>query len=193
MTLQGVAAALNSPLEVNPAALEFVKQRTIQYLRKRGLPTEVDLTPPRVKMARFPKNTSPVTNPVGSAPGLRADMEDTVLFVLPGVPIEMEAIHETIAPLNADRVGQSVFCQRSLFVEDVFESRLAPLIDMVMKENAGVYIKSHPIRSENKPHLELHFTICSDQKNNPSEKLGKAAKEITTLIESSGGRVVVEP
>lgn len=50
VTLQGVAAALNSPLEVNPAALELVKQRTIQYLRKRGLPTEVDLTPPRVKM-----------------------------------------------------------------------------------------------------------------------------------------------
>jgi molybdopterin-biosynthesis enzyme MoeA-like protein len=194
ITLQGVAAALNSPLEVNPATLEFVKQRTIKYLRKRGLPTEVDLTPPRVKMARFPKNTSPVTNPVGSAPGLRTDMEDTVLFVLPGVPVEMEAIFtETIAPLIADRVGQSVFCQRSLFVEDVFESRLAPLIDMVMKENAGVYIKSHPIRSENKPHLELHFTICSDQKNNPSEKLGKAAKEITTLIESSGGGVVVEP
>ena len=194
MTLQGVAAALNRPLEINPVALDLVKVRTIQYLKKRGLPTEVEMTPPRVKMARFPKDTSPVTNPVGSAPGLRADMEGTLLFVLPGVPIEMEAIFtETIAPLIAEMAGQSVFCQRSLFVKDIFESHLAPLIDKVMKDNIGVYIKSHPIRSENKPHLELHFTICSDQKNNPSEKLGRAAKEITTLIESSGGRVVVEP
>jgi len=194
MTLQGVAAALNRPLEVNSVALEMVKQRTIQFLKKRGLPTEVEMTPPRVKMARFPQSTKPVTNPVGSAPGLRADMGGTVLFVLPGVPIEMEAIFtETIAPLVADMVGESVFCQRSLFVEDIFESRLAPLIDMVMKDNVGVYIKSHPIRSENKPHLELHLTICLNQKNNPPEKLSKAAKEITALIESSGGRVVVEP
>ena len=194
MTLQGVAAALNRPLEINPVALEFVNQRTIQYLKKRGLPTEVDMTPPRVKMARFPKNTSPVNNPVGSAPGLRAEMDGTLLFVLPGVPMEMEAIFtETIAPLIADMVGENLFCQRSLFVEDIFESRLAPLIDMVMKDNSGIYIKSHPIRSENKPLLELHLTICSDKKNNPPEKLSKAAKEITALIEGSGGRVVVEP
>jgi nicotinamide-nucleotide amidase len=193
MTLQGVATALNRPLEVNPTALEMVKQRTIQYLKKRGLPTEVDMTPPRVKMARFPQGTDPVTNPVGSAPGLRVDMDGTVLFVLPGVPIEMETIFtETIAPLIADMVGESVFCQRSIFVEDIFESRLAPLIDMVMKDNVGIYIKSHPIRSENKPQIELHLTIWSDQKNHPSEKLNKAAKEISILIVSNGGRVVVE-
>jgi molybdopterin-biosynthesis enzyme MoeA-like protein len=106
----------------------------------------------------------------------------------------METIFtETIAPLIANMVGENVFSQRSLFVDNIFESRLAPLIELVMKDNVGVYIKSHPIRSENKPHLELHLTICSDQKNNPSEKLNKAAKEIATLIESSGGRIVVEP
>jgi nicotinamide-nucleotide amidase len=194
MTLQGVAAALNRPMEVNSEALEMVKQRTAQYLKKRGLPTEVKMTPPRVKMARFPRGTKPVTNPIGTAPGLRAEMVGALLFVLPGVPMEMEAIFtETIAPLIAEIVGQGVFCQKSLFVEDIFESNLAPLIDKVMKDNIGVYIKSHPIRSENKPHIELHLTICSDQKNKPSEKLRKAAKEITTLIESSGGRVVVEP
>jgi molybdenum cofactor synthesis domain-containing protein len=194
MTLQGIASALNRPLEVNNIALEMVKQRTIKYLEKRGLPTEVEMTPPRLKMARFPKETAPVTNPFGTAPGLRADMKDTVLFVLPGVPMEMESIFtETIAPLIVKMVGQCVFCQRSLFVEDIFESHLAPLIDMVMKDNVGVYIKSHPIRSENKPHLELHLTICSDQKNHPSEKLNKATEEIAALIACSGGRVVVEP
>jgi molybdopterin-biosynthesis enzyme MoeA-like protein len=121
-------------------------------------------------------------------------MNGTMLFVLPGVPMEMESIfNETIAPLIAEMAGQNVFCQNSLFVKDIFESRLAPLIDIVMKNNEGVYIKSHPIRSENKPHLELHLTICSDQKNKPAEKLSKASREIADLIESSGGRIVVEP
>ena len=194
MTLQGVGAALNRPLEVNSEALEIVKQRTIQYLKKRGLPTDIEMTPPRVKMARFPKDTTPVTNPIGTAPALRADMNGTTLFVLPGVPLEMESIfNETISPLIVEMVGQNVFCQNSLFVKDIFESRLAPLIDIVMKNNEGVYIKSHPIRTENKPHLELHLTICSDQKNKPSDKLIKASKEIADLIERSGGRVVAEP
>ena len=64
---------------------------------------------------------------------MRVDVEGTVLFALPGVPMEMEAIFdETIAPLIKQAVGSSVFCERSIFVDNIFESRLAPLIDKVM-------------------------------------------------------------
>ena len=193
MTLQGVAAALNRPMEVNAVALEMVKRRCVEYAKKRQLPTEIEMTPPRVKMAKFPQNTAPVINPIGTAPGLRADMDGSVLFVLPGVPVEMEAIFtETIAPLIAEAVGKSVFCQRSLFVQGLFESRLAPLIDAVMKDNVGVYIKSHPMLSETKPYLELHLTIICDQEQNPAAKLLKAAKEIAELIGQNGGRATVE-
>jgi nicotinamide-nucleotide amidase len=192
-TLQGVANALGRKLEVNPVALEFVRQRCIEYAKKRNLPTEIEMTPPRVKMAIFPKDTEPVTNPIGTAPALRTNMDGTVLFALPGVPAEMEAIFiQTIAPEIEQAVGKDVFCQRSLFVEGIFESRLAPLIDIVMKDNEGVYIKSHPLLSETKPGIELHLTMRTSQEQNPAEKLIKAAKEIANLIERNGGRVLVE-
>ena len=192
-TLRGFARALNRKLEVNPKALAIVKQKCIEYAKKRQLPTEIELTPPRVKMATFPEKTEPVNNPIGTAPGMRVDVQGTVLFALPGVPSETEAIFaETIAPLIKQAVGTSVFCERSLFVAGMIESRLAPLIDKVMSDNVGVYVKSHPMVSENKPHIEVHLTITAGQEHEPSQMLLKAARQLACLVEADGGRAQVE-
>jgi molybdenum cofactor synthesis domain-containing protein len=171
-TFQGIAKALNQKLEVNQEALEMVKQRCVEYFEKRGLSTETEMTPPRVKMATFPSNTQPIINPIGTAPALRADLEGMILLALPGVPAEVEAIvKRTIAPLIKDVVGASVFCERSVFTENIAESHLAPLIDQVMNANVGVYVKSHPMRS----YVELHLTIIACQDQQPAEALLKAA------------------
>jgi nicotinamide-nucleotide amidase len=189
-TLQGVGNALGAKMAVNPVAYEFVKQRTYEYLKKRNLPLNLEMTPPRAKMATFPEGTDPVTNPVGTAPAMRTTIDGSVLYVLPGVPAEMEAIFkETIAPEIASAVGQGVFCERSLFIQGIFESKLAGLIDKVMADNPGVYIKSHPMSG----HIELHLTIRAKQGEKPAELLCKAAKEIGALTEQNGGSVIAEP
>ena len=172
----------------------MVKQKTLEYAKKRQLPTEIELTPPRVKMATLPEKTEVVNNPIGTAPAMRVDVQGTVLFALPGVPLEMEAIFkETIAPLIKQAVGSNVFCERSIFAENIFESRLAPLIDKVMSDNKGVYVKSHPKRTEDKPHVELHLTITECQECNPAGKLLRAANQLAVLIQENDGVVTVEP
>ncbi len=198
-TLQGIAKALDRKLEVNPKALAMVKQKIIEYSKKHRLATAVELTAPRVKMATFPEATEVVNNPIGTAPGMRVEVEGTVLFALPGVPSEMEAIFtETIAPLIKQAVGDSVFCERNMFVDGMVESYLAPLIDKAMADNDGVYIKSHvcsnsnPIPSRNKPHVELHLTIRAGEKEKPQAKLLKAMSELASLIEVNGGKAVIE-
>ena len=151
-TFQGIAKALNQPLEVNPEALEMVRAKCIEYAKRSGLPEVVEMTLPRVKMATFPQKTQPITNPVGTAPALRTRIGGSVLFALPGVPSEMETIfNQTIAPLIKQAAGRCVFCERSVFAEGIAEARLAPLIERVMSDNAGVYVKSHPLRSEYTP------------------------------------------
>jgi nicotinamide-nucleotide amidase len=51
-------------------------------------------------MATLPQKTEVVNNPVGTAPGIRVEVLGTVLFALPGLPVEMEVMfNETIAPL----------------------------------------------------------------------------------------------
>jgi nicotinamide-nucleotide amidase len=192
-TLQGIAKAFNRKLEVNSKALEIVKQKCLEYAKKRQLSLEIEMTPPRVKMATLPQKTEVVNNPVGTAPGVRVEAQGTVLFALPGVPVEMEAIfNETITPLIKQAVGSSMFCEWSIFADNIMESRLAPLIDKIMSDNDGIYVKSHPMRTENKPHVELHLTIVASQEQKPAEKLAKAAKELAILIEADGGSVIDE-
>ncbi len=189
-TLQGLAEALSQPLMVNNIALEMVKQKCLEYANKRGIPTEIEMTSPRLKMATFPETAQPVTNLIGTAPAARAALDSTVLFALPGVPVEMEAIFtQTIAPMIRQLVGEVVFCEHSLFTVGIFESRLAPLIDLVMADNFGVYVKSHPIRSDSKPGVELHLSIRAPIENKPVEVLLKASRALSALIEANCGTV----
>lgn len=191
MTLQGVAKALNRKLEVNPAALEMVKERSNQYAKKRGLPTPLEMTKPRIKMAIFPENTCHVNNPIGTAPGLQVKIGETTIFVLPGVPFEMEAIFkETITPALNKATGGLIFCERSLFLEQIFESTLAPLIDVVMVKNKGVYIKSHPLGAKNnQPFIELHLTITEKETDNPAAKLDNAVEQLIEIVGKTGAKI----
>jgi molybdopterin-biosynthesis enzyme MoeA-like protein len=152
------------------------------------------MTPARAKMATLPEKTEPINNPVGTAPGVRVDLKGTVLLALPGVPLEMEAIFtETIVPLIKQVVGDRVFCEKSMFVDNMMESRLAPLIDKVMSANKGVYIKSHPMGAENKPHIEIHLTASAKDEEKPMETIMKAVKKLAVLVEQNGGLATVEP
>ncbi len=187
-TLEGVAAAFNRKLEVNQKALAMVKAKYIEYTKKRNLP-QGEMTPARVKMATLPEKTEPIQNPVGTAPAVRLDLNGTVLFALPGVPSEMEAIFtETIEPLLKEAVGDRVFCEKSMFLEDIMESQLAPLIDKVMAANVGVYIKSHPLGAENKPHIEIHLTTAAKHEDKPEEMLTKAMRQLASLVKENGGK-----
>jgi nicotinamide-nucleotide amidase len=186
-TFQGVAAALNQKLVVHQEALEMVKTRMIEYFTKHQLPVDAEMTPPRVKMATFPEKTEPVINPAGSAPALHVQVGGTALYSLPGVPREMEAIFtQTIAPAIKKAVGNDGFCQRSLFVKGVGESRLAPLIDKVMADNTGVYIKSHPLVSETDPRVELHLTMVATKIAEPDKLLNRATEQLAGYIRQLG-------
>jgi molybdenum cofactor synthesis domain-containing protein len=191
-TLEGIAKALSRRLEVNQKALAVVKEKCEEYARKRQLSTTIELTPPRVKMATLPEKTEPINNPIGTAPAVRVDMERTVLFALPGVPSEMEAIFtETIVPLLKQAVGDRVFCEKSMFLDNMMESNLAPLIDRVMSANKGVYIKSHPMGVE-KPHIEIHLTVAAKAEEKPMKMLEKSMRQLSILVEEKGGKAIVK-
>ena len=188
-TLEGIAKALNRKLEVNSKALQMVKEKYEAYAREERI-EKVELTQARVKMATIPEKTEPVPNPLGTAPGIRADLDETILMALPGVPSEMEAIfEETIAPLLKQASGGNVFHEKSIYADNIMESTLAPLIDKVMHDNPGVYVKSHPRGEENKPHMEIHFSIRAKDREEPEEKLQKAIIQLSSLIEKSNGKV----
>jgi len=188
---EGIAKTLDQRLQVNSKALEKIKQRCEQYAKKRAKPKPFELTKPRVKMAIMQENASVVNNPIGTAPAMQAILQGTLLFALPCVSSEIEAIfNETIAPMLKQATGNRVFCERSLFVDNVTESTLAPLIDKAMAENKGVYIKSHPLGANKVPHIELHLTITTKEAEDPQGKLERTIIQLTELIHGVGGETI---
>jgi nicotinamide-nucleotide amidase len=190
-TLEGIAKALNRKLAVNTEALKMVREKYAAYAREKGTET-VELTQARVKMATLPEKAEPVPNPVGTAPAVQVHLEKTVLIALPGVPSEMKAtFNQTLTPLLKQASGKNAFHQKSIYVDGVMESSLAPLIDKVMRYNAGVYVKSHPKGREDQPHMEIHLSTTAEDAGKAEEKLRKAVMQLSSLVGEISGKVVV--
>lgn len=182
MTLNGAAKALGQPLTLNEIALEMVRSKYDAYSRERGV-NNIELTPARIKMATIPEGSKPLTNRVGTAPGVMIDLGEIILILLPGVPSEMKAIFDdSVMPLMKKKGGVETFYEASLFVDGVMESSLAPLIDQAMRLYPNVYIKSHPKGEERIPHVEVHFSTVASSSETAENRLKKAKETMDKLI-----------
>jgi len=188
-TLEGIAKALDRPLKVHPQALKMVEGKYRRYVEE-GKIEKVELTPPRVKMAKLPAESNPLLNPVGTAPGVISKSNGATIIALPGVPSEMEAIFdESIEPLIKRAAGSATFYETSIDIDGIMESDMAPLIDRVIHDNPFVYVKSHPSRTgEGKPHLELHLSTTADNSTTAKNRVSKALIQITEMVQIKGGK-----
>lgn len=157
ITLSSISRLLKRRLALNHEALEFLRRR---YLTRFG--PGVKLTPPRLKMARFPEGAIPLPNPVGTAPAPCLVVRGTTMIALPGVPKEMRAIFKGSVVPMIERFGAHYhFYEHSLLLRGIPESSLSPKIDEVMRKHRQVFIKSHPrgIEKDGSARIELHFRI----------------------------------
>jgi molybdopterin-biosynthesis enzyme MoeA-like protein len=140
-TLMGVAMAFDRPLELNEEALKIVTRQYTE-MHQRGVIETPEITEPRRKMAVLPKNANPLDNRIGGAPGVILEINDTQIISLPGVPGELMWIFDNqLLPLLKDMV-EGAFAEDVIYLPLRDESTLAPIIDEVMQDVPGVYIKS---------------------------------------------------
>jgi molybdenum cofactor synthesis domain-containing protein len=188
-TLKGLAKALNCNLEVNSEALEMVKNRYHAYVEQ-GIIEKFELTSPREKMAKLPKKAVPLFNPVGTAPAVMVEQQDTTLIALPGVPSEMKAIFErSVAPLLKKAAEGMIFFEAGIYTRCVGESEIAQLIDQVMHDNPYVYVKSHPKGGEKIPLIEFHFSTTAKDPEVARQRVSRALLQLSQLIQEKGGKI----
>lgn len=188
MTFRGVAKALNVPVRVDQNALAMIREHYARRFPNRKVP----LTEPRLKMAQIPLGAVPVRNPVGTAPAVRLTVRRTQIFCLPGVPKEAKAIFRaSVSKAVRASSGGTIFAERWLRVRGVMESSLAPIIDRVMKNWAGVYIKSHPrgVEAGGRPFIELHFSISSSDSKRAERILHGATRDLRMRLKDSAGKI----
>ena len=182
MTLAGISRALNKPVRVNKEALQLVKDH---YRRLENKPK---LTKYRTKMATLPQGSTPLPNPVGTAPGVKMRESGTTLFSLPGVPSEMKSIfRDSIIPylesLHAERPKQIEFR-----ITGIIESALAPVLDRARKIYPKLYFKSHPRGRETgiRPLIQLHIYNIEPE---GEEEIARAAAYVMQQLARIGGEV----
>lgn len=172
ITLSSISRLLKRRLILNREALEFLRTR---YLTRFG--PGVKLTPPRLKMARFPEGATPLLNPVGTAPAPCLVVRGTTVIALPGVPKEMRAIFRGSVVPMIERFGSAYhFYEHSLLLRGIPESSLSPKIDDVMRKHHQVFIKSHPrgIEKDGSARIELHFRIGGTSPEKSKAELKRA-------------------
>ena len=189
MTLQGVARALGERIRLNKKAVAMIQEHYERRFHRRL----IRLSRPRLKMAQIPTRSTPIPNPVGTAPGVLLTVGKTQIFCLPGVPSEAKAIFaDTVSKVIRAKAGGNTFTEQWLRVSGVMESTLAPIIDQVMRHSPKVYIKSHPRGFETKarPRIELHFSTFSKTPKEARKNVDGAVAEIKKELRSLGAKVV---
>ncbi len=189
VTLEGLAKGLGRRLEKNDEALRMVGEKYRKYVEE-GRMKRVELTPPRVKMAKLPQGAEPLPNPVGTAPGVLVATDNLTIVALPGVPSEMKAIFDASAlPILKKAAGDTIFFETSIEATGVMESELAPFIARVMHDNPYVYIKSHPKGEERIHRIEFHLSTTAKDAKVARKRVGKALLQLSETIVERGGRV----
>ena len=114
LTREGVAAAFGLKIRRDP---ELEKQVTEIFERmRRRMPEE------NLKQADLPDGATTIP-PEGTAPGFHLDHGQSIVFAIPGVPWEMQAmLTKTIMPMLSERAGSGALASRQVLVVGLGES-----------------------------------------------------------------------
>jgi molybdenum cofactor synthesis domain-containing protein len=188
MTLEGMAIALGKRVVLDSRAIEMLKKsyaiRKLQY----------ELTEPRLKMATIPEGSTPIQNPIGSAPAVMEQVYGTVIFCLPGVPSEMKVIfEERILPLIKESVGKFVAEEINYTVRGCSEAMIAPLLLEIVKSHSknAIYLKTHPYGYYKKkiPRIRVQLISRGHDEKEVKKRLTAIGNAIEKEITRLGGRI----
>jgi len=152
--LQVLGKALQRPLQKNDIALDWIREKY------------KELNPSREKMALLPRGSKPLRNSVGSAPGVVTEVDQTLIFSMPGVPSEMEAIlNQEIIPFLEERYPfEAVIQEFGIDIRGARESDITEITNEVRSKYPNIAFKSHPRKDEMGYYLSLHtYSIAESE------------------------------
>jgi nicotinamide-nucleotide amidase len=123
------------------------------------------------RWALLPEGSRPLANPLGGAPGFVLEN----VYVLPGLPAEMEAMYETVE--DELRAGPPIGSWRRTY--RTTESRIAVLLARTATDHPGVRVGSYPSFGAEGAHVEVVL------KSNDPAALDAAAAYLAYAIENS--------
>ncbi|HEY7079786.1 MAG TPA: molybdopterin-binding protein [Nitrososphaeraceae archaeon] len=202
-TLEGVAMALGTDLVLDEDAIEMLKRSYARYLSSPKL-NEV-----RLKMARIPKGSIPIQNPVGSAPSVLIDTskfdnninstgsgKHTKIICLPGVPNELEAIFlDNILPQMKMMIGDFHIIETNQEIIGISEAMIAPTLMRLVQSfsDDSIYLKTHPrgFTEDRKPMLRIQIIAKGKDKSIVQSTHGYIYDTLIEEVDRLGGETLL--
>lgn len=191
LTLAALAEALSVPLILNSAAKDLVENHYDRLLAQHYL-TQRGPAFARQKMATVPRGAHPLPNPVGTAPGVKLEHQATVIYVLPGVPAELEAIFAaSVVPELLRRFNPGMWAEHALLVHCDDEADLAIPLHDVAQRHPEVYLKSlaKPFPAASAEGLQVIATALAPTTAEAHAAAQAALDDLRRTAEAAGLRV----
>lgn len=163
VTREGVAAAFDVPTEEMPELAGRLRER----FGKRGLGDYA------ARWARLPHGADALENPLGGAPGFVLGR----VFVLPGLPSEMEAMFETLAERFR---GEPIGAWRRRYPTG--EGQIVSVLEEATRRHPAVTVGSYPSFLDTGPEVEVVL------KSADANALGEAAAWLEAALAQRMGR-----
>jgi len=165
-TRGGVARALGVGLRLREDLVDTLRARYLSY-GNRAMP------PGNLVQVTLPEGADPIPNPLGTAPGFRIEHGDAVLFAVPGIPVEMQAMLEgDILPwLRAHRPVR-LLLSRSVRTLGIGESELVARFGSLFEGLEGVEVAFYP----QTPGVNVKLTVRGGEEER--ERLDRAVRAV---------------
>jgi molybdopterin-biosynthesis enzyme MoeA-like protein len=187
LTLDALAQALHLPLVEDAEARRFVEAHYQRFLAM-GYLHHHGPEAARRKMSTLPQGATPLPNPVGTAPGVRLEYADTLIYCLPGVPAELEAIFaDTIEPELRERFTTGVWRESSLLAICDDEASAAEPLHEVAERHPDVYLKSlaRPFPAAHHEGLRIVLATHALDESEACSRLDKAEADLRRALDAA--------
>jgi nicotinamide-nucleotide amidase len=130
VTRDALAAVAGVPLVRSPELEQSLRERFAAY--------RYDMPETVLRQADVPVGAAPLDNPVGSAPGLRVEVSDALVFALPGPPHELAAVATGGVLAEVATRSGAVGLTRTLHCAGRGESEVAEVVERTITVPPGV-------------------------------------------------------
>jgi len=176
LSRQGLTEAMGSKLVLNRQCLAQIEA----FFRHLGR----TMTPANRIQAMIPAGASPLENRLGTAPGIAVSLGKARIFLMPGVPEEMEAMfHNCIAPRLP--TGTGAILQKVIHTFGLGESDIASRLGELMRRDAETLIGTTVYAGM----VSVRITARAE---GPEAAAGKARKTVMELRRRLGELIVGE-
>jgi nicotinamide-nucleotide amidase len=177
-----LAKAAGLPLEENQKGVEFV-QASYRRLHAKGVIDDDALSEERRGMAMVPKGAVCHENTVGTAPAVQLRVGPTMVFLLPGVPAEMQRFFTVnVMPVMSAEGPNTVRGARQVDYHGHDESVISKALAQLARQHPHVSIRTRVQGVEDARTIRLMLVAENEDPVQLNDDLDRAEHDLRTRL-----------